>query len=398
MIKFDPIDTEHRAHLLANLRKRFDYDWVQQFAKNQSTPCLIFDVEEVRSRYQELQTAFPLIRHHFAIKPLPLAPVVEMINRQHGHIDVASRGEIELAKEQGVASRRMIHTNPHRKIGDIEHAIQHQVEQFVVDNPKELNKFLPYRNHVKLILRLSYPNDLSQVNLSYKFGVPPSQGLDLLETMLKYKFDVTGVSMHVGSQSDHTELFVQALEKTAQYFTDAKEQLGHEFQILDIGGGFPAEYNKPVKSINEFADKINPLLEKYFSKMKIYSEPGRYVVNSSLTLLSTIVGASRRAESDWYFIDDGLYGSFSGILFDFSGYVMFGANELASDQDLSKFIIGGATCDSHDIVHDKMLLPKLNYGDITITPNIGAYSWTHSTNFNLIPRPKVYDRQGNLLG
>ncbi len=398
MIEFDAVDTTYRSQVLNDLRQRFDYEWVESFAQSHGSPVLIFDKTQVDTRYEELQNAFPRIKHHFAIKPLPLQPIVASVVDHDGYLDVASVGEIEMALKQGISTPRMIHTNPHRKLGDIKHAIDSGVERFVIDNVGELEKFKPYRHRVKVLLRLSYPNDLSQVNLSYKFGVSPADGLVLLGKMLEAGMDVIGVSMHVGSQSDHTGLFVQALEKTAAYFVDAKEQYGHTFQVLDIGGGFPAPSHKPVQGIQAFADEINPLLEKHFADMEVISEPGRYIVNSSLTLVSSVVGKSMRGDDAWYFVDDGLYGAYSGILFDFSGYIMYGAKELDGEQELKPYIIGGPTCDSHDIIHDKMLLPELGYGDLILTPNIGAYSWTHSTNFNLIPRPKVIDLDGTILG
>lgn len=398
MITFPEIDIPFRAQTLNDLQQRFDPDWLAAFTSEHGTPALIFDQEQVDTRYEELQNAFPRIKHFFAIKPLPLAPILESVAQHDGYVDVASQGEIDMARAAGFTTARMIHTNPHRKLHDIKQAIDSGVRRFVFDSPDELEKFIPFKSQVMLLLRLSFPNDLSQVNLSYKFGIEPQLALGILKQALDKGLSVDGVSMHVGSQSDHTELFVEALEQTATFIADAQEQYQHTFNLLDIGGGFPAPTNAPVKPITLFAQQINPLLEKYFSNLEVISEPGRYVVNSSLTLVTSIVGKSIRKQEAWYFIDDGLYGSFSGILFDFSSYVMFAAKELTQQTELMPYIIGGPTCDSHDIVHDKMLLPDLEYGDILLTPNIGAYSWTHSTNFNLIPRPPVFDRSGKRLG
>ena len=78
-------------------------------------------------------------------------------------------------RSQGVRPGRCIHTHPIKRDSDIRYALEYGCTVFVYDNPLELEKFIPYKDEVKLLLRVSFPNPETKVDLSKKFGCTPGR-------------------------------------------------------------------------------------------------------------------------------------------------------------------------------------------------------------------------------
>ena len=102
--------------------------------------------------------------------------------------------------------------------------------------------------------------------------------------------------------------------------------------------------------------------------------------------VSTIIGKAVRDGKLCYYVDDGVYHTYSGIIFDHCKYPMK-AFKKGATQVCSVF---GPTCDALDVISMTEQLPAdLKLGDLLYSPNIGAYSHASSTWFNGFPPAKV---------
>ena len=127
---------------------------------------------------------------------------------------------------------------------------------------------------------------------------------------------VEGLSFHVGSQCTNFENFVQALNMAAAVRNEALAR-GHDIKILDIGGGFPVPYDRHVKPIRDLARVVNAEIARLFPPdIEILAEPGRYLVATAATAVSRVIGKAVRDGRVCYYIDDSVYHTFSGIIFD----------------------------------------------------------------------------------
>ena len=161
------------------------------------------------------------------------------------------------------------------------------------DNLDELKKIKQHAPHAGVVLRLRVPNTGSMVELSSKFGCDPGQAVDLLQAAFDLGLVAEGLSFHVGSQCTNFENFVQALDISAAVMRESKSR-GREIKILDIGGGFPAPYNKHVKPFSALARKINAEIDRLFPKdIQILAEPGRFLVATAATSVARIIGQRR---------------------------------------------------------------------------------------------------------
>jgi len=157
--------------------------------------------------------------------------------------------------------------------------------------------------------------------------------------------------------------------------------------LLDIGGGFPAPYDESVKPFSELTKRINTELNRLIpDDIKIIAEPGRFLVATTATAVSKIIGKAVRHGKLCYYIDDGVYHTFSGVIFDHCQY-HFDAFKVGPTQICTVF---GPTCDGLDVISMTEELPEdLQRGDLLSSKNIGAYSGATSTYFNGFPPAKV---------
>jgi ornithine decarboxylase len=171
----------------------------------------------------------------------------------------------------------------------------------------------------------------------------------------------------------------------AAVMQEAKSR-GHEIKILDIGGGFPAAYDRHVRPFAELARKINAEIDRLFPKdIQILAEPGRFLVATAATSIARIIGKAVRDGKPCYYIDDSVYHTFSGIIFDHCQYHLKafrrGRKEICA--------VFGQTCDGLDTISQSEELPELELDDLVYAENIGAYSNASSTWFNGFPPAKV---------
>jgi ornithine decarboxylase len=225
------------------------------------------------------------------------------------------------------------------------------------------------------------------VELSSKFGASPGEAVDLILEADRAGLTVEGLSFHVGSQTTNSENYVQAINLAANVFKEARDRGYRKMNLLDIGGGFPAPYDDSVKPFQELARIINRELDRLFPKdIQILAEPGRFMVATAGIAISQIIGKAVREGKLCYYIDDGVYHTFSGVIFDHCRY-HFKAFKKGPAQICSVF---GPTCDALDVVSMAEELPgNLELGDLLYSENIGAYSHASSTYFNGFPPAEV---------
>ncbi len=359
-----------------------------QLIKTHGSPLMITDCDIIRDQYKKLQNALPNVTLHYALKPNPHPIVVKTLNDIGSSFDIATRGELELVKKLKIDINKCIHTHPIKKIDDIKHAIRNGITSFVVDNPDEILKFKSYNKKVKLMLRVSFRNPTASIDLSKKFGCDPNDAITLIELAKKHKLHVNALAFHVGSQSKTPDMYVTAIERCNQIIAECILK-GHPIiEILDIGGGFPITYDVKMMDIKDFCAPITKALLKLPSHIKIISEPGRFLVGTSTTNISSVVGKAIREGKQWYYLDDGVYGSYSDTIFDHVKNIICAVNSRKLMIEEYESVLCGPTCDSIDVITSEIYLQKLEIGDLLVGKNMGAYSTSTSTIFNMIPKTK----------
>jgi ornithine decarboxylase len=367
---------------------------LQVLASQHGTPVVVVDHHILRRNYADFKKHLPQVQAYYAVKANPDPAIVRTLYKIGASFDVASLPEFMLVHDnikhlppkdqQDFIWDKIIYANP-TKPKDTLVALDQYKPLVTFDNLNELKKIKQFAPHAGVVLRLRVPNTGSMVELSSKFGCDPGEAVDLILAAFGMDLVVEGLSFHVGSQCTNFENFVQALNMASAVMNEARGR-GYEIKILDIGGGFPARYHQHVQPIEALARKINPEIKRLFPKaIQIIAEPGRFVVATAVKSVAQIVGKARRDGKTCYYINDSVYHTFSGIVFDHCQYHLKafrkGKTEICA--------VFGQTCDGLDTISLSEELPDLEIDELVYADNIGAYSNASATWFNGFPPAKV---------
>jgi ornithine decarboxylase len=367
---------------------------LQALARRHGTPIVVIDHDAIRRNYASFRRRLPKVQAYYAVKANPAPEIVRTLYKVGASFDVASLPEFLLvyenikhlpAKErQDFIWDKIIYANPIKPRETLEELDQYK-PLLTYDNIDELRKIKRYAPYAGLVLRLRVPNTGSMVELSSKFGCDAGEAVDLILEAFRIGLVVEGLSFHVGSQCTNFENFVQALNLSAAVMQEAASR-GHEIKILDIGGGFPVPYDRHVKPLAELAGTVNAEIRRLFARdIEILAEPGRFLVATAATAVARVIGRAVRDGKPCYYIDDSVYHTFSGIVFDHCQYhpksFRRGEGEVCT--------VFGQTCDGMDTISQSEVLPKLEIGDLLYSEDIGAYSNASATWFNGFAPAKV---------
>jgi ornithine decarboxylase len=372
----------------------FSREAIQHLVARYGSPLFVIDAERVRRQYRRLAAALPGVDLYYALKPLPHAAVIITLDAEGAFFDLATNGEVELVRRLGVPPERCIHTHPIKRDSDIRTALSFGVNRFVIDNPDELRKFVKFRSRAALLIRVSFRSPGVQCDLSRKFGCDPEAVADLLQLAAELRINIDGLSFHVGSQAIDSAKIVEAIGVCRELLQSAA-RAGFAPRILDIGGGYPVDYQTPSIPIEEFCAPIVKALKELPPTVRVIAEPGRYIAAPAAICVASVMGRALRDGRWWYYLDDGLYGSYSGQMYDHAVYPLAA---LLPDPATFPSVLAGPTCDSIDVISEKLELPKLDMGDLVVGRMMGAYTWASASEFNFFPRATVLALdQGRLL-
>ena len=366
----------------------------RELVEQYGSPLLVLDCNVLRGQYRALQAALPGVELFYAIKSLPERAALAALAAEGANFDIATSGEIELLRSIGADPAATIHTHPIKRDSDIRDALEFGCNTFVVDNIDELAKFEAHRSRARILLRVSFRGKDVKCDLSRKFGCSPADVPWMLTQAAALGVEVVGLSFHVGSQSANSDAHVAAVHACREFFGNTTLAGAEHLRILDIGGGFPADYNGGGLDLAAFCQPINEALAAYPEHVRIIAEPGRVLSAPSMRSISTVIGRARRGEATWYYLDDGVYGSYSGQIFDHVHYpvTVFGDAAAASPA-----VLAGPTCDSIDVILEGDALPALEIGDLVVGEMMGAYTLASASEFNSIPKPRLIALDAPLL-
>lgn len=371
---------------------------MQDLAKKHGTPLFIVDHDEIRKNYAQFKKYLPRVQAYYAVKCEPMAEIVKTLYKAGASFDVASMPEFMIVHEyiKNMPNKKrlawiwdkIIYANPIKPNETLKELDQYR-PLVTFDNLEEIHKIKKHAPHAGLCLRIRVPNTGAVVELSSKFGASPGEAVDLILEAVKQGLGVEGLSFHVGSQTTNFENYVQAINLAADIFKEAKERGYDKMNLLDIGGGFPAPYDSSVKPFQQLAKTINAELERLFPdpKIEILAEPGRFMIATAGTSVVRINGKTVRDGKTCYYVNDGAYHTYSGIIFDHQHCNMFSFRKGKKAENCAVF---GPTCDALDVISSAMPLPTdLQLGELMYSTNMGAYSHASSTWFNGFPPAKV---------
>ncbi|KAK2737622.1 Ornithine decarboxylase [Onygenales sp. PD_40] len=354
-------------------------------------PFYVADLGQVYRQHIRWKKNLGRVKPFYAVKCNPDPQVLRLMAQLGNGFDCASKAEIDYALDVGVDPSRIIYAQPCKTKSYLRYASQVGVKQMTFDNSDELYKIKEMCPDAELYLRILTDDSASLCRLSMKFGASLSIARSLLELAHELQLNVVGVSFHVGSGAEDPKSFVKAVEDSRYVFDQAAE-VGFDLKVLDVGGGFSED------TFERFASTLSDALDEHFPPhIRIIAEPGRYYVASAFTLAANVIArrdvslemsdsdstTSTANEAYMIYLNDGVYGNFSNIIFDHQHpvpQILTMESEVCAPIEYS---IWGPTCDGIDVITQRTTLNgALDVGNWLYFENMGAYTKCSATRFN----------------
>jgi ornithine decarboxylase len=369
---------------------------MKAFADQHETPFVVIDTATIDKAYDDLRAGFDFAKVYYAVKANPAVEIIELLKDKGSNFDIASIYELERVMGCGVGPERISYGNTIKKAKDIRLFFEKGVRMFATDSEADLRNIAKAAPGSKIYVRiLTEGSTTADWPLSRKFGCQTDMAMDLLILARQLGLVPYGVSFHVGSQQRDISVWDAAIAKVKVIFERLKEEDGIELKMINMGGGFPANYITRTNSLETYAEEIIRFLKDDFGDdlPEIILEPGRSLISNAGILVSEVVlvaRKSRTAVERWVYTDVGL---FSGLIETMGEAIKFPIYT-EKKGEMEEVVIAGPTCDSADIMYEnyKYGLPlNLASGDRLYWLSTGAYTTSYSAvEFNGFPPLKAY--------
>ena len=381
---------------LENYMSREKFERIKEYAKDKETPCLILDLDVIRQNYENLKTYLPWSTVYYAVKANPDDAVISLLRDLGSNFDVASRYELDQLLRLGVSPDRMSFGNTIKKEKDIAYFYEKGVRLFVTDSISDIDNLSRAAPGSKVFFRLLTEGLGADWPLSKKFGSHPDLARQLIKTAVRFGLEPYGISFHPGSQQRDVGQWSSALAIVAQLFNWARHDLKIDLKMINMGGGFPANYVEPTDTLQQYADDIKRFLDNSFGLVwpeKIVIEPGRSMAGDAGVIVSEIINIAKKSVHDrypWVFLDVGKFGGLIETLDESIKYPIY----FEGQGSVEEVILAGPTCDSMDILYERtpyFMPSSAKIGDKVYILTTGAYTQSYSSiYFNGFPPLRSY--------
>jgi diaminopimelate decarboxylase len=341
-------------------------------------------IDEVASRHRDFDVLF-------ASKAFPCTAVYRVLAEEGLACDVASGGELALARRAGFDPRRIYFHGNAKSVRELHEALTAGVGHIVLDSFDEFDRLervaaeLDRRQEV--LIRVT-PDVAGETHRAISTGQADSKfGFSVGEARAAIKrleavphLDLVGLHFHIGSQLFELEPFRRSIRTIAA--------LG-DFPVYNLGGGLAVAYTG-AQQPPAIADYIGALVTTAHQELgegkRLLLEPGRTLVANTTVTLYTVETVKRNV-STWVAVDGGMSDNLRPMLYGSVYEAVLADRPLAPASE--RCHIAGKHCESGDVLVRGALLPEPAPGDVLATPVTGAYGYSLANNYNGVPRPPV---------
>jgi diaminopimelate decarboxylase len=372
----------------------------KELAKRFDTPLYVISEMRIRDNYGRLCKAlsrnYKQTRIYYAAKANSNLSVLKILEAEGAYIDAVSAGEVALALKAGFPAERVLFTGTSVRNDELKFLTDSKII-VNVDSLSQLDRLLSTAVPSLLSMRVNpeigagHHSHVITAGKQSKFGVWEEDAMEAYAIAKKAGAERFGIHMHVGSGILDVEPYVLALEKLLSIAKRIHEQVGVDFELIDMGGGLGVPYKPEDKELNLtlFSDTILSLFKRRIAEYGLGKpifcvEPGRYILCDASVLLTAVNTVKTTPFKKFVGVDAGfntlirptMYGSYHPVVV---------ANKLNSPEEETVDIVG-PICESGDALARDRRLPKIAEGDLLAVLNAGAYGFAMSSQYNARPR------------
>jgi diaminopimelate decarboxylase len=381
-----------------------------ELAVEYGTPLYLFDEATIRHRCREFRAEFG--RRYadtsvvYAGKAFLNRALAIIIKDEGLGLDVVSGEEMAIAETAGFPMDTVYFHGSNKSADELRQALKQHIGRIVIDSYDELGMLAEIADESgripDVMLRLTPGVDphthehITTGKVDSKFGFPLFNAAEAVaRAMQAPSLNLVGFHFHLGSLLYEPQPYQEAIEVVLEFAAAMAAKYGLEIEELDIGGGFPVQYDEaaPAPPIAAYAELITGTLSEKCRQLKMAPpsltiEPGRAIVAQagvalySVGVVKDIPGIRRYVSVDGGMADNirpALYGAhYEAVL----------ASKMAEDET-GRVTIAGRYCESGDILVRDIEMPPVAAGDVVAVADCGAYCLPLASNYNASLRPAV---------
>lgn len=375
------------------------------------TAVYVYDEAHLRRQLRDyldsFHSAYPQSDVVYAAKAFCCVAMDRIVAEEGAHIDVASGGELAVAKAAGFPMDRVFVQGNNKTPLEIEEAVEAGVACFVVDTHEELERInLAARARdikQQVILRICPGIEadthayIETANEDSKFGFNIRSGAAKAATefaLAHTHLDLAGYHCHIGSQIFALDSFTKAIEVMFDFMDSMRSQLGFTARTLDLGGGLGIAYTTADKpsDIASLARLIAEAVKDNCARVgypqpHIFVEPGRSVAANAGITLYTVGSVKENGSITYVAVDGGMTDNIRTALYG-SEYEAFVIEKAEQPRSMVCDVVG-KHCESGDIVVYNRSLQECAAGDHICVLGTGAYCNEMASNYNRQVRPGI---------
>ncbi len=368
---------------------------VGKILKKTGTPAYIYSHKTFVEHLVKLQKAFrsvkPLIC--YSVKANSNLAVLRALVKKGAGLDIVSGGELFRARKVKCQGRKIVYAGVGKTAAEIRDAIKARILLFNVESIPELEQInaiaKKMRKKVNVSLRINPNVDphtheyITTGKAETKFGIDFEKAREIFKGAQRLTHaQVSGIHVHIGSQIETGEPFVEAFQKIVDFIGELEES-GTRIKFLNLGGGLGAVYSdENPQTAEEFARKVLPIFKK--SKCQLIFEPGRFIAANSGILATQVIYVKETDVKKFAIVDAGMN--------DFIRPAFYGAFHhiwpIVKNEKAPVWIydVVGPICESGDFFAKDRELSAMRAGDHLAVMSTGAYGFTMASNYNSRPR------------
>jgi diaminopimelate decarboxylase len=361
------------------------------------TPLVAYCERTIREQARAYREAAPDALLVYGSKAFPNLAVLRLLSEEGFGADVASLGELELARRAGIAGDRIV-VHGNNKSDDELGAAAGIGALVVVDALDEVDRAVAAGVRRALIrvtpgIEADTHEAIRTAHHGSKFGLPPDDALDAVRALRAAGVEVAGLHTHIGSQLRHLRAASMTVEWLSLFAVRCRAELDWTPQVVDLGGGLGIAHveDEQPPSVRDFVGEILGEVGRSWALQgleppRLVLEPGRSLVGRAGVTLYRVGSVKRASEATTYVAVDGglsdnprpaLYGA------EYSALLANRAGEMAT----GPYAVAGKHCESGDVLIGRVQLPEPHRGDLLAVPATGAYTLSMASNYNASLRP-----------
>lgn len=375
----------------------------------------LLDVAGIRASAAALHAAFAAVTapdtrvlHAFAVKAAPLVPVLRLLRDADIGAEVASPGELGLARAAGIAPGRTVLDSPAKTPAELREALALGIA-VNADNPQELTRLdallrsAPTRSPLGLRVNPQTGGGsigaLSTATATSKFGVAlRDEGARawVVRAFLDRPW-LTRLHTHSGSQGVALALMAEGVRTVHELAEEINEAAGRrQIDTIDIGGGLPVNFSsdEETPTYAEYARLLKGTVPGLFDgRYGLVTEFGRSLLAKHGTVLARVEYAKSAGGRPIAVTHAGVQIA-TRTVYDPASWPLriaaYDAEGRPKDGPLVAQDVAGPACFAGDLLATDRPLPALAQGDVVAALDTGAYYFANHYAYNSLARPGVH--------